>query len=197
MPRPPRALAAGIYHLAAHGSDTRHLFLDDGDRRDFLTRLAAACERFELALVSYVLLGNHYHALVRIPDERLSRALQHLHTAYSREHNRRRGRSAHLFRAHPLIREIETAEQLVATARYFAKNPVEAGLADGPLLWRWSSARAHAGLERASIPLDENDLRHAYGDDPGWRTRYRDDLGHPPKERPRQAGPFESSGGGI
>src|SRR3954451_14427852 len=92
--RPPRNFYAGIYHLAAHGSDQRHLFVGDEDREDFLARLAANCERYELALLSYTLMGSHYHALVRIPDARLSQALQRLHGDYSRRHNRRHGRSA-------------------------------------------------------------------------------------------------------
>ena len=108
MARPPRALHEGIYHLAAHGSDTRYLFVNDEDREDFLRRLAAMCERFELPLLSWVLLGNHYHALLRIPDARLSPALQRLHTEYSRHHNRRHSRSAHLFRAHALTNEISS-----------------------------------------------------------------------------------------
>ena len=97
MPRRPRNLCEGIYHLAARGSDTRYLFVCDQDREDFLERLAANWERFELALLSYVLLGTHYHALVRIPDARLSLALQRLHSEYSRWHNRCHGRSAHPF----------------------------------------------------------------------------------------------------
>jgi putative transposase len=173
MGRRPRDLCDGIYHLDAHGSDTRHLFVTDRDRQDFLERLAAICERFELALLSYVLLGNHYHALVRIPDPRLSRALQRLHTEYSRWHNRRHGRSAHLFCAHALTREITSDRQLVAACRYLAVNPVEAGLVDDPLDWPWSSARAHAGLERPRIPLAESDLRAAFGGDGSWRERYR------------------------
>jgi len=73
VPRRPRSLYAGIYHLAAHGSDTRHLFVTDEDRQDFLERLAAACEEFDLALTSYVVMGTHYHTLLRVPDARLPR----------------------------------------------------------------------------------------------------------------------------
>ena len=150
--------------------------MDDEDRNDFLDRLAQTCERFELPLLDYVLLGNHYHALVRIPDARLSEALQRLHTEYSRWHNRRHGRSAHLFRAHPMTREIDSDEQLVAACRYLALNPVEARLVDDPLDWPWSSARAHAGLEPARIPLAEDDLRAAFGGAEDWREAYRAQL---------------------
>lgn len=172
MARPPRILLPGIYHVTAHGSDNRHLFLADSNREDFLARLAAICERFELALLSYVLMGNHYHTLLRIPDARLSIALQRLHTEYSRHLNRLYGRSAHLFRAHPGIREIESDEHLVAAARYVAHNPVRAGLVRDPLDWPWSSAAAHAGLERACIPIAEMDLATAFGGRACWRGEY-------------------------
>jgi putative transposase len=174
--RRPRNLYEGIYHLAARGSDLRHLFLVDGDREEFLERLAATWAYFELALISYVLMGSHYHALVRIPDARLSRALQHLHTEYARWHNRRHGRSAHLFRAHAMTREIASDRQLVAASRYLALNPVVAGLVRDPLAWRWSSARTHAGLEQAAIPLAEDDLRAAFGNASDWRKRYRSTI---------------------
>jgi REP element-mobilizing transposase RayT len=176
VPRDPRNLYAGIYHLAARGSDIRHLFLADTDREEFLERLAAIWAYFDLGLISYVLMGNHYHALVRIPDARLSQALQHLHTEYSRWHNRRHGRSAHLFRAHAMTKEIASDRQLVAASRYLALNPVVAGLVQDPLAWRWSSARTHAGLEQAPIPLAEDDLRAAFGNGDDWRERYRSTI---------------------
>jgi putative transposase len=183
--RRPRNLYQGIYHLAARGSDTRHLFLRDEDREEFLERLAAIWAHFELALLSYVLMGSHYHALVRIPDARLSQALQHLHTEYSRWHNRRHGRSAHLFRAHALTRKITSDRQLVAASRYLALNPVAAGLVPGPLDWPWSSARAHAGLQRPRIPLAESDLRAAFGGTDDWRERYRSTIHEPEDEDTR------------
>jgi REP element-mobilizing transposase RayT len=172
MARRPRSLVAGIYHLTAHGSDNRYLFLGREDRGAFLARLSATCERFELALLSYVLMGSHYHALLRIPDARLSKALQRLHTEYSRAQNRRHGRSSHLFRAHPGLREITSAEHLINACRYVARNPVEAGLVAEPLEWPWSSARTHAGLERPRIPLAESDLQAAFGGRDDWRREY-------------------------
>ena len=197
VPRRPRLLQPGIYHLTSHGSDERYLFLDDHDRYAFLNLLARICERFELALLSYVLMGNHYHGLLRIPDARLSRALQRLHTEYSRGHNRRRDRSAHLFKAHPYTGEIDSDRQLVAACRYLARNPVKAGLVADPLDWRWGSARAHAGLEAPAIPLAEGDLRPVFGGTPRWRRNYReqvcveaepDDLpAYPPPRRTRGA----------
>jgi putative transposase len=196
VPRRPRAFEDGIYHLAAHGSDARHLFLTNTDREDFLGRLAAVCERFELGLVSYVLMGTHYHLLLRIRDRRVSQALQRLHTEYSRHHNRRHHRSAHLFRAHALAREITSNEHLVVACTYLARNPVNAGLVDDPLTWPWSSARTHAGLEPPHIPLAESDLQAAFGGHSNWRAGYREHIA-PPQEKDPVSGAFPVAGAGF
>jgi putative transposase len=172
MARRPRSLVPGLYHLTVHGSDNRYLFLGREDRENFLARLSATFERFEIAVLSYVLMGSHYHVLLRLPDARLSRALQWLHTEYSRLLNRRHRRSAHLFRAHPDVREITSDRHLIAAARYLARNPVEAGIVTDPLDWQWSSTLAHAGFERSRIPLAESDLRAAFGSRDDWRREY-------------------------
>jgi REP element-mobilizing transposase RayT len=170
--RPRRQFAPGIYHLAAHGSDRRHLYLDDDDRVDFLDRLSTTLWTRDIDVLSYVLLGNHYHALVRIPDARLSEALQRLHTEYSRHHNRRYQRGAHLFRAHCLARRIKDDAHLLGAYRYLARNPVEAGLVDDPLDWPWASTRAHAGHEPPAIPLDQRPLQAALDHSPNWHQHY-------------------------
>ena len=172
MARKPREFYAGIYHLGSHGSDIRDLFLTDEDRIDFLGRLAATCRRFELRLVSYVLMRNHYHVLVWTEDARISEALQRLHTAYSRSHNRRHKRSAHLFLAHPFAREVVDSDDLLGTLRYLALNPVEAGFVRHPLDWEWSAARAHAGLGPPHIELDDTYIDAAFDDPDDWRPRY-------------------------
>lgn len=174
MGRRPREFADGIYHLGSHGSDIRYLFLCDADRADFLDRLSSTFWTRAIDVLSYALLGNHYHALVSIPDARLSEALQRLHTEYSRHHNRRHGRRAHLFRAHCFARRINDDDDLLGAYRYLARNPVEAALAQSPLEWPWASTRAHAGLEPPQIPLDERPLRDALGNTPTWRRRYAD-----------------------
>lgn len=69
MPRPPRTIVVGIYHLASHASDTRHLFVTADDRTTFLGRLALVSERFRLRLIAYALLGNDYHLVLATPAD--------------------------------------------------------------------------------------------------------------------------------
>jgi putative transposase len=188
MARRPRAFGAGVYHLAAHASADRRLFLDDTDRRAFLDLLSITWAKLGLELISYVLMTNHYHALTWIPDKRLSKALQILHSRYSRDHNRRHGDTAHLFRAHCFTRRLRTDDDLLASEHYLAHNPVRAGLVVHPLDWTWGSARAHAGLERAAVILSEEKLRGAFGDPADWHHRYASFAEAWERERPAGAG---------
>ena len=173
MPRPPRSFVEGIYHVAAHGSDTRRLFLSSRDRTAFLQRLALVVERFKLGLVAYALLGTHYHAVFTTPGGGISNALQQLHTWYSRLHNHHRRRNAHLFRAHFFARELVSDSDVLVTCRYLAYNPVAAGLCADPFAWPWASTAASAGLAEAAVPLDHAPLRAALGDGDDWPLRYR------------------------
>ncbi len=54
-------------------------------------------ERYWVKVHAYVLMGSHYHLIVRTPEASLSAAVQWLNVAYSMWWNRRHGRSGHLF----------------------------------------------------------------------------------------------------
>ncbi|MBV8079183.1 MAG: transposase [Actinobacteria bacterium] len=172
MPRAPRDYAAGIYHVSSHASDDRLLFVSDSDRVLFLDQLSSVYALLGLELISYVLMSNHYHALVYTPDARIARGLQRVHAGYSRAWNRRNGRRAHLFRAHCLARRVADDADLVTVCRYIARNPVEAGIVLDPLDWPWASTATHAGLRANRFALAEYHLRWAFGDGDAWRGRY-------------------------
>jgi REP element-mobilizing transposase RayT len=203
MGRPPRSIVASLYHIGSHGSDHRPLFIDDDDREEFVGRISATFCRLAIRIVSYVLMTNHYHAIVYTPDARLSRALQGLHGGYSLKHNARFGRKAHLFRAHCFVRQIRSASHLQWCARYLAHNPVEAGVVLDPLDWPSSSVAIHVGREPPPGWLDERPLRDAFGGDGRWRARYRAHIAvenekDPPERAFRVAGAgFEPATSGL
>jgi REP element-mobilizing transposase RayT len=183
MPRLPRVFVpGGVYHVWSHGSDRRPLFVFDADREAFLKRLSSVVKEFELGCVAWCLMSNHYHVVIQTPDARLSRALQHLHGGYSRQFNRLYGRRAHLFRNRFGSRLVDGERDLLGTCRYLAYNPIEAGLCGAPSEWPWSSFGASAGLAPVPPLLEERLLREAFGDDPGWRARYRDFVEQPSED---------------
>jgi hypothetical protein len=91
---------------------------------------------------------NHYHLVVRIPQNGLSQGMSELNGSFGRWSNLRHGRCDHVFGRRFSAREIVSDAHLLEACRYVVLNPVRAGLCEHPADWRWSSYRACAGLEQ-------------------------------------------------
>ena len=62
MPRTARAIRAGlIYHVLNRGNGRLRLFRKDGDLEAFERVLAGGLERYPVELLTYCLMGNHWH----------------------------------------------------------------------------------------------------------------------------------------
>ena len=76
MPRIGRLhLPGGVYHLMGRGLERRNIFREEVDKRDFLERLGKGLESCEMQCLAWALMSNHYHLLVRVHDEPLSRLM--------------------------------------------------------------------------------------------------------------------------
>ena len=108
-------------------------------------------------------MDNHVHLLLETPQTNLGAGMQRLHGVYAQTHNKRHGRSGHVFQGRFGANRVTTDAQLWVTARYIARNPVEAGLCARPEEWQWSS---HASILANAAPpwLDRERLRK--GSDP-------------------------------
>ena len=157
MARPLRLqVADGIYHLTARGNERRSIYRDAADRQRFLEILEEALERFAWRCLSYCLMSNHYHLLVRTAQPNLSRGMRDLNGVYAQAFNRRHGRDGHLFQGRYRAILIESDEHLLAAVSYVVRNPVRAGLCATPGEWRWSSHQAVVGQRPPSfLALDE------------------------------------------
>ncbi len=133
-----------FYHVLNRGNERRAIFRDEHDYEDFLDRLGRCSERFSLDIYAYVLMGNHYHLLVKTQEANLSAAMQWLQVAYGSWHNRRHRRSGHLFQGRFKSFLIQETEYLQRLLLYIHRNPLRARLAERLEDYRWSSYRALA-----------------------------------------------------
>jgi REP element-mobilizing transposase RayT len=69
-----------FYHVLNRGNERRVIFRDEHDYEGFLDRLGR-CSQRSSGIFAYVLMGNHYHLLVR-PEANLSAAMQWLQVAW-------------------------------------------------------------------------------------------------------------------
>ena len=98
MARPLRIGYKGAYYqVVSRGNQHQAIFLSDQDRRTFREFLARLSERFEVDIIAYVLMDNHYHLLMRTIRAILSKAMQWLGTTYTTVFNLRHSRTGHLF----------------------------------------------------------------------------------------------------
>jgi REP element-mobilizing transposase RayT len=163
MPRKLREeLAGGIHHVWARGNNRQAIFLDDDDRRLYLTLLARVIGRTRWRLLGYCLMGNHVHLLVETPEPNLGRGMQRLHGVFAQTVNARHESVGHVFQGRFDNKLQRTDEQLWTAARYIARNPVEAGLCEAAAQWRWSS---HRGVLDGTAPpwVDRNRLLSFFG----------------------------------
>ena len=160
MSRPLRIEFPGaVYHVTSRGDRREPIYRDDVDRQCHLDVLAAALARFDADALAYCLMGNHFHLVVQTHSGQLSRLMRHLNGVYTQAFNRRHGLTGHLFQGRFKAVLVDRDSYLVALCRYVERNPVAAGLVRRPADWRWSSCRAHLGLEPAPPWLAAGELQ--------------------------------------
>ena len=143
MPRQPRQKSeSGIYHIMLKGIDGRNIFLQEGDRKKFLSQVYKAQEKGQFSLLAYCLMDNHVHLLLE-ENEELGITMKRVTVGYVLWHNYQYGRSGHLFQNRYLSEVVETDEYLVTVTRYIHQNPVKAGLVKNAGSYTWSSYREY------------------------------------------------------
>jgi hypothetical protein len=99
--------------------------------------------------------------------------MRYLNGTFARRFNDRRSESGHVFQGRfhgPLV---QREEHVLATLRYIALNPVEAGLCRAAHEWPWSGHRALAGLAAPGRVAVHRAYEHLPGPTRGPR-QYRD-----------------------
>ncbi len=151
MARSPRIEFSGaFYHIIVRGNQKQSIFIDDGDRREYLARVQFYKAKLKFILYSYVLMSNHVHLLVETPGAPISKIMQVLNFTYTQYFNRKYKKSGHLFQGRYKSLLCDRDEYLLALVRYIHLNPVRAGIVKTPDEYAWSS---HAGYLRKQNEL--------------------------------------------
>ena len=142
MARPLRIEFPGaIYHVMSRGNARRTIFRDEGDYQRLIDGLAVVVFRLGWDLISFVVMPNHFHLLVRTPQPNLSRGMQYLTSGYANWCGRRHRRPGHTFQGRFKSQLVEDESYFWTVSRYIHLNPVrgQRPLAAHPRDWAWSS----------------------------------------------------------
>ncbi|MEW6684159.1 MAG: transposase [Nitrospirota bacterium] len=208
MPRIPRGQMPGLaYHVLNRGNGRATLFHKDTDYRVFCDLLYAAKHTFQVALLGFCVMPNHFHLVLQPQTPDALRALMPWWlTSHVRRYHRHDHSSGHVwqgrFKSFPIQQDIH----VLTVLRYVLLNPVRAGLVTHAAYWPWSSLNAAYppdpwpvtppddwGLRWLATPLPDDDLsqlrtcvnRQAPFGAPDWIARVARTLGLQPTIRPR------------
>ncbi len=163
--------AGALYHVLSRGNGGQNIFESDDDRQIFLELLAELVERFNVQVHAYVLMGNHYHILLKTLEANLSKAMQWFGTSYTRKFNIKNRTGGHLFQGRFKSIIVENDAYLLRLSCYIHRNPLRAGIVERLADYPWSSQRFYAYRKKAPDwlttetilnQLSGNDLHRAY-----------------------------------
>jgi len=147
MPRRGRLhQPGGYYHVMGRGLERRRIFADVEDKEDFLARLGEGLAYTNSQCHAWAVMSNHYHLLLRVSSEPLSKLMSKLLSGYATQYNRRKKRNGYVFqnRYKSILCDADT--YLLELIRYIHLNPLKANLVEtlSELKhYRWTG---HAGL---------------------------------------------------
>jgi REP element-mobilizing transposase RayT len=157
MARKPRIEILGYYYIVNRGVEQRVVFYDKDDFEYFIKLLARGCERFNIVLHNFCLMNNHYHLLIEIEDETLSKFMRHLNSNYAIYFNKKYKRSGHLWQGRFKSWYVANETYLYILMRYIEQNPLKAKMVDKINHYPYSSS--HYFLKPGIIP---NFLQNAW-----------------------------------
>jgi putative transposase len=143
MPRRKRiAIPGAVFHAMNRGSRKGLIFNGDADYAAYERLLRRTVELFDIAVLAYCLMPNHWHLVVAPAEgETLSRALHWLSTTHACRWHLQHGTVGQgavyqgRFKAIP----IEADAHFLRVCRYVERNACRAGLVDRAEEWRWCS----------------------------------------------------------
>ncbi len=143
MARAPRIDVGGhVYHVINRANGRATIFSSDEDYKDFEYLLSEIKETFEMRILAYVVMPNHWHLLLYPKkDGDLAKSMQWLTTSHARRHHTRKRTigGGHLYQDRYKSFLVEDDAHLLTVLKYIERNPIRAQLANNTKGWRWGS----------------------------------------------------------
>lgn len=132
-----------ISHITQRAPGREVLFLEKDDYFHMLGLIKEIAGRFSLEIISFVLMPNHVHILLRQLKKNLKIAMKSLYERYANKFNDKYERKGHVF-CGPFRQAVCLDESyLFAITTYIHINAVKDGLVINPLDYPWSSVRPY------------------------------------------------------
>jgi len=146
--RMPRIQITGaLYYITSRGDHNGDIFRDEEDYSFYMELLGRYKKQYGFKLFSFVLLSNHLHLLIELPEGgTLSGIMHDLNSNYTKFFNRKYSKQGHLFQERYRVVLLEKELKLLVMTAYMHKNPHVAGASSG-LDYQYSSSPLYIPAE--------------------------------------------------
>lgn len=130
------------YHVLNRAVGKLQIFTEPGDYLAFIDLLREASEFYDVSVLSYTVMPNHWHLLLKTKhDGDLSTFMHWLTTTHTRKVHAFTGTNGTgpLYQGRYKSFLVDTEEYLHTVALYIERNPVRAKLCEKTSDWRWGS----------------------------------------------------------
>jgi len=150
MPRKPRIEISGYYHIINRGVEQRTIFEDAQDYEYFEELMCFYAKSYCITLHNYCLMSNHYHLLIEIQEENLSKFMRQVNMNYSIYFNKKNKRVGHLWQGRFKSWYVTDEAYLYTLMCYIEQNPLKAHMVKELAEYPYSSY--HYFLDYENIP---------------------------------------------
>jgi len=126
MARRPRIEIAGYYHIINRGVGKMNIFRHPDDYGYFEELMCFYMKSYGITLHNYCLMSNHYHLLIEITQENLSKFMRQLNMNYAIYYNKKYKRVGHLWQGRFKSWYVTDEAYLYTLMLYIEQNPLKA-----------------------------------------------------------------------
>ena len=143
----------GIYHVYNRGTLAMDIFRDRKDYQRFLTKLFEYKQKYNIEILIYCLMPNHFHFLLREPETGLKEGLANISylmkvflNAYAKYFSFKYKHSGNVFQGKFKSKFVKDESYYLHLKEYILDNPVRGGLVNKRSDWPYLGYEQQAFL---------------------------------------------------
>ncbi|MGO1057661.1 transposase [Planococcus sp. FY231025] len=111
-------------HVVMRGNNRQSIFRDTRDFQTFFHVMNYTYQKYPFTIISYCLMTNHYHLLIRSPEVPLGKVMAMINRRYSDYHKKKYGYFGTMYEGRYFSDKVVTATSLLTASRYIHRNPI-------------------------------------------------------------------------
>ncbi len=152
-----------IYHVISKTVSNENAFIEEDDYKYFIKITCSTFSKYQAMLLSFALMKNHYHLLIKTEKANLSQIMHEINSKYAHHFNSVHIRKGHLFQDRYRSYLITNDEYFINAFVYINLNPLEAQLVEQLKDYKWCSYRYFEDRDNAPRCLNFKEIHNLSG----------------------------------